>query len=509
MSCFDQRIFFKQTPSSFREGTQDGVHIQDVVNFLNASPQVNNTIGMSNVSVDNLFNTIASYPGDAGMSLNPGFTTSQPHQFYEFLNMKYFQNLEPTLELIGSSSVDIDGEPAGVEWIDPDTGQTLLGQYFKPHFYFPNGQDYMTSTLQSSAPRWSNYSGYTAQDLNNSIYTSFFLEDGRIIFDNDSINSGFVAPTLTGLQGQNPADNFQALMFGQWTRSGDDLIMEILLNYGEIHAWYEKPINITITYGPWHQSKPTNLETKNLDIIQKEKSLTEGSFNDYRKLYLYPFCVGEGMEGYITVTYPSDPCTITMSGFFKDPATAIGTWSNTNPSRRVPGAPYGTWPFSLVETDVDGNELNAPCNFFNYVYEYGCGSQTGSGSTEYYIDPGATAFDPEQDDISGNIKVAILELDMETYFNSGEQIWNHMQDEDGNYIGLFGLEMTSEGALRVTSGYVHQQNWQTPIPLTVPAGSLRVYQIAYILYDDCYFEDTQGFGYDGLKQVNRLVFIYG
>lgn len=396
-----------------------------------------------------------------------------PSSFHDQVNIVNFmgayryENEVPTIELIGDQEMTVDSSYAGTTGlIWTENGVDKRAQCFKPIFYPPASQypNYPAGLpmaarpgRQWGVPGW----GTTASEydwLTNYAWAySIFIDDsgngtsGRILFSDDLnwrgggggryINEWRGKPNVVGLH-------------GSWSKDGNHLKLHIPEDYG-IFFWY-----------------------------------AGGGHNDY----FMPVCADDWNGIQI-----NSGCSMRLDNFYSDPNGTF-TFSNADQYAYLTGssgsdgvngrgyAPFGQWPFKLVETDTNGYPIDAPCSWFDDIRGIGC------GVGNYFQDPGATATDPEQGNITHKIRILIR-----VGTSTGDII-----DDRGWYIDSEGylsyINPDNSFVMEPPDGYIHSNPYLTGIPLD----GTGTYYITYYVNDHCYDSQRQ----NGRKRIEKTRIVH-
>ena len=160
----------------------------------------------------------------------------------------------------------------------------------------------------------------------------------------------------------------------------------------------------------------------------------------YSGNFFWPICNDD-----IDVSHDGSGCSSTISNYFSN-INNTGYWCNVDCATDTSRAPYGGWQFRMQELDyVTGNNVPAEQNFLYDIYDI------GSGAPYIYKDPGATASDREQGDITSQIRTIVTFYDIHNFFGAGTST---------NFvIHVHGWDVNNEVLERSpTSSYTHFAN---------------------------------------------------
>ena len=370
----DQFKQFKLAPTSRNSwpggpaNTKRGISLEDVRDFLNDSYNINNSIGSSNISTASLFavaqaNNVNSAQYSTGQNITDFVA---PHQFSEFRGLNYLNNIGPTLSLNGSASITIprSWDNAIGYTMDVDgNGQSLRVAFLKPVWNIPNGYNCISWGNLNCFPQWGN------DYLNKTMGVSIWVEDGRMLLQNyiPPTFSDYTSDFLWGPYGPQLYGGSPTYATGGWFKSGNNLVVHTR------EIWV------------WGGGTPS---------------------------FQFPVCVDDPNSN-----YPLDPngsgCSSTIYNYFSN-VNNTGYWCNVDCNTDAPQQPYGGWQFRMQEVDINGN--NIPSTSVPWLYDL---FDVGSGAPYIYKDPGAIASDPEEGNLTQNIRTIVTFHDIHNLHGNG------------------------------------------------------------------------------------------
>lgn len=388
MSCQDQVEQFKlHAGSDIRTNSPVGISLDEVRRFINKSYTYENSPFGQS---NRSIRSLMTAADAANMDTAfIGYNFVSPHRIEEFLGLNYLNNEAPTLSLNGNSTIDVTRSyDNATGYTFVVGGQTIRGALMIPIWTIPSGYQCIAFGNGICSSTYLNTNVW-----NDIVAPSLWLEDGRMIYQSQIGPKSSMAQSIFGSTGAQLHGGAPTYPTGGWAKSGNNLIVHTR----ELWGWQG---------GVWY----------------------------------WPICNDD-----IDISFNGSGCSSTIVNYFSN-INNTGYWCNVDCATHTSQGPYGGWQFRMQEIDYNtGNNVPAEQNFLYDIKD------VGSGAPYIYKDPGATANDREQGNITSQIRTIVTFYDIHNIFGSGTST-NFVIHLHGWYVSNGYLERSP------TSSYTHFAN---------------------------------------------------